>query len=251
MKIRFPIALLIVVVLAAAVGFGLSQLSGSTPKPRHVVHRLAVRPKPGLPKGTSYVAVAKNASLQVFEGRHLHHQRMVLTKTAVSAGQQMSLLVKKIQGEAVQIYLPVRPNGSTGWVSRNSIKLVTTDLALTVKLRSHRLLVVRGGRTMRTIPIGVGTGVTPTPTGQYYITELLKQPNPAGVYGPYAYGLSAYSDVLQSFGGANGQVGIHGTDQPQLVGTDVSHGCIRLRNADITWLTRRLPLGTPVAINRE
>jgi lipoprotein-anchoring transpeptidase ErfK/SrfK len=43
-------------------------------------------------------------------------------------------------------------------------------------------------------------------------------------------------------------IGIHGTNEPQLVGTDVSHGCIRLRNEDISRLVGLLPLGTPVEI---
>jgi lipoprotein-anchoring transpeptidase ErfK/SrfK len=108
-----------------------------------------------------------------------------------------------------------------------------------------------GSRVIRAFKIGVGRAVTPTPTGTYFITELLKQPDPAGPYGPFAYGLSAYSGVLSHFGrGGNGQIGIHGTDEPQFVGTNVSHGCIRLRNPDILWLRQRLPLGTPVSISQ-
>jgi lipoprotein-anchoring transpeptidase ErfK/SrfK len=150
------------------------------------------------------------------------------------------------------VYLPVRPNGGTGWVKARAVKLRTTAYRLTIRLRSHRLLVSVGRRTVRRFRIGVGRAVTPTPTGTYFITELLRQPDPSGPYGPYAFGLSAHSGVLSHFGrGGNGQIGIHGTDEPALVGTDVSHGCIRLHNRDIIWLTKRLPLGTPVIINRH
>jgi lipoprotein-anchoring transpeptidase ErfK/SrfK len=251
MKIKLPIALVIVVALSAAIGWALSQ--GSSPRrPRPpVVRRAVARPKPGLPKGTSYVAVARGGTLEVFRGPDVRQRSLVLNK-AISAGAQLTVLVRKVQPGAVQIYLPVRPNGSTGWVKARDVKLLTDHLALTVRLRSRRLVVAESGKTTRTIPIGVGRAVTPTPTGTYYITELLKQPDPGGAYGPYAYGLSAYSGVIQQFGrGGNGQVGIHGTNEPQLVGTNVSHGCIRLRNSDIVWLTKRLPLGTPVSINRD
>jgi lipoprotein-anchoring transpeptidase ErfK/SrfK len=44
-------------------------------------------------------------------------------------------------------------------------------------------------------------------------------------------------------------VGIHGTDRPDLVPGRVSHGCIRLRNADIRALARRMPVGTPLTIH--
>jgi lipoprotein-anchoring transpeptidase ErfK/SrfK len=93
--------------------------------------------------------------------------------------------------------------------------------------------------------------VTPTPSGRYYITELLRQPDPTGLYGPYAFGLSAHSTVLHEFAGRDGILGIHGTNYPRGIGTDVSHGCIRVSNAAITRLARILPLGTPVLIVRR
>ena len=55
-----------------------------------------------------------------------------------------------------------------------------------------------------------------------------------GFYGPYALGLSAHSPVYTSFAGGDGQVGLHGTNQPSVLGTDVSHGCIRVANDVIT-----------------
>ena len=65
---------------------------------------------------------------------------------------------------------------------------------------------------------------------------------------PFALGLSAHSNVYSSFEGGDGQVGIHGTNLPQAIGQDVSHGCVRVRNAVISRLARTLPLGTPVVI---
>jgi lipoprotein-anchoring transpeptidase ErfK/SrfK len=98
--------------------------------------------------------------------------------------------------------------------------------------------------------IGVGRSLSPTPTGRYFVTELLRPPDPHGFYGPYAFGLSAYSPVYTSFAGGDGQVGIHGTSAPASIGHDVSHGCIRVANAVVARLARRLPLGTPVTIAR-
>ena len=88
----------------------------------------------------------------------------------------------------------------------------------------------------------------PTPTGIYYIVELLKQPDPNGPYGPYAFGLSAYSHVLYSYGGGPGQIGIHGTNNSNSIGHSQSHGCIRIPNTIISQLATELPLGTPVKI---
>ena len=131
--------------------------------------------------------------------------------------------------------LPVRPNAGMAY-------------RLDVQRSEHRLLVYRFGTLVHTYPVGIGTTTTPTPGGTFYLRELLKPPTAGGPYGPFAYGLSGFSNTLTSFDGGGGVIGIHGTDHPELVGTDVSHGCIRLRNADITVLAHELPLGTPVRI---
>lgn len=99
-----------------------------------------------------------------------------------------------------------------------------------------------------TFPAGIGTSDTPTPGGTFYLKELLAPTNPDGAYGPYAYGLSGFSTTLQSFAGGEAVIGLHGTNSPSSIGHDVSFGCIRMRNADITALARLLPLGTPVRI---
>lgn len=95
-------------------------------------------------------------------------------------------------------------------------------------------------------PAAVGTGDTPTPVGSFYLTELLAPTNSG--YGPYAYGISAFSDVLNSFGGGPGQIGMHSTDDSGSIEA-ASHGCIRLSNDDITYLAGILPLGTPITIS--
>src|SRR5205823_4833503 len=55
-------------------------------------------------------------------------------------------------------------------------------------------------------------------------------------------------NVYTRFGSGDGEIGVHGTDYPQGIGTRVSHGCIRLRNAAIVRLARVIPLGTPVDV---
>jgi len=60
--------------------------------------------------------------------------------------------------------------------------------------------------------------------------------------------LSGYSEVLFEFGGGDGQMGIHGTNDPTSLGRNVSNGCIRMSNAAITRLAKTLPLGVPVEI---
>ena len=164
------------------------------------------------------------------------------------SGAPLTLLLVGRQDTWLQVELPVRPNGSTGWVRTSDTRMSGLQYALEVSRREHELRVYDRMRLVDTLPVGIGTRETPTPGGLYYLNELLRPPNPNGAYGPYAYGLSAFSDVIHSFNGGNGVIGLHGTNQPSTVGTDVSHGCIRLRNADIIRLARILPLGTPIRI---
>lgn len=153
-------------------------------------------------------------------------------------------------GDWVPVHLPVRPNGSKGWIRASDVTLAQNDYRVTVELSAHRLRLTKGGELVVETPVGVGTTDTPTPGGVYYIKELLLPPDPDGAYGPYAYGLSGFSNnpELATFNGGTGVIGIHGTNDPATVGQDVSHGCIRLTNDVITELAGILPLGTPVDI---
>ena len=68
------------------------------------------------------------------------------------------------------------------------------------------------------------------------------------MYGPYAYGLSSHSDSLDEFAGGDAEIGIHGNNDASVLGTDATHGCIRMDNDAITMLAKQLPLGTPVTV---
>jgi lipoprotein-anchoring transpeptidase ErfK/SrfK len=82
----------------------------------------------------------------------------------------------------------------------------------------------------------------------FYVTDNLSTGNAAGAYGPYALGLSGHSDVLLQFGSGDGVLGIHGTNEPSSIGRNATHGCIRLRNTDITAIRKQVPLGVPVRV---
>ena len=149
------------------------------------------------------------------------------------------------------VLLPVRPNGTTGWVAASDVDVFGVTYRLVVHLASFKLDVFKDDRLARTIPIGVGTDQTPTPGGEYYIKELLEPPDQNTVYGHHVFGLSGFSNVLVNWPGG-GVLGLHGTNDPDhSIGKRVSHGCVRMRNADIDYLAGVLPLGTPVEIAND
>lgn len=152
-------------------------------------------------------------------------------------------------GEWLEVHLPVQPNGTTGWIQADEVSLSNNPYRIEIDRASFSLRVYELSDVWLQTTIAVGTGDTPTPVGDFYLKELLAPPNPDGPYGPYAFGLSGFSEVLESFGGADSAIiGLHGTNQPEALGTNVSSGCIRLENAVIEQLAQTLPLGTPVLI---
>jgi len=163
------------------------------------------------------------------------------------SGAPLTFLVITAQDGWLDVHLPERPNGSTGWIDASMVSLHGLEYELRVSTESNTLALHRNGELVETYTVATGTGDTPTPHGDFYLTELIAPTNPG--YGPYAFGISAFSDVLTSFGGGPGQIGLHGTDDADSIGRAASHGCIRLSNEDITALAQLLPLGTPITID--
>jgi lipoprotein-anchoring transpeptidase ErfK/SrfK len=193
----------------------------------------------------AYAAVAQTASVPVLDTPN--GTRITELANPLPSGAPLTFLLQARLPGWVQVQLPTRPNGSVGWVHANDVSLRGLHYALDVKQSTHRLTLLRDGQPLQNFPAATGTGQTPTPNGEFYLKELLRPINSG--YGPYAYGLSGHSTVLTSFGGGEGEVGLHGTSDTTSIGRSTSHGCIRLRNPDITYLAHLLPLGTPITIH--
>lgn len=196
---------------------------------------------------TNLVAQAKVEMVSVFPGPSAEEPSHELAHPTEN-GAPLVFLVERQRDGWLRVHLPVRPNGSMGWVREDDVRLFRHDYRMEVRLGAHRLKVFDGDEVVLNTKVAIGTRDTPTPGGTFYIKELLQPPNPDSVYGTYAYGLSGFSNVLTSFAGGEGVIGVHGTNDPSVIGQDVSHGCIRMTNEDIEKLVPILPLGTPVEI---
>jgi lipoprotein-anchoring transpeptidase ErfK/SrfK len=223
---------------------------------RHV--RVTVTPKP---KPERFVLSS--------ERRHLYRYAFVLRagvarsaprKTAAAVGQlgrwtpegTTNLVVtldgrRTRRGVWIHVRLATLPNGRTGWVPRRMLsdwKEVRTRLV--VDRRRLTATLYRRGRVVFRAPVGVGQPHWPTPRGEFFIrNQLYGFGNP--VYGPIAFGTSARSAVLTDWPGG-GYIGLHGTNQPQILPGRVSHGCIRMKNGHILRLARLMPVGTPLTV---
>ena len=114
------------------------------------------------------------------------------------------------------------------------IPLAPSPIQIVVNIRSKRLTVYRNGLLFREYIVATGKPQTPTPTGTFEIIN--KEIDPGGPYGTRWLGLSAKG------------YGIHGTNDPQSIGSAASNGCVRMYNEDIEALFDITPVGTTVRI---
>ena len=201
-----------------------------------------------LPRGTSAVAWSLAHPVAVYrslEARRPERQFPIHDQFGIT---QVFLVKRAIPGW-LDVYLPVRPNDSTGWIRSSSVQLTLDPYRVVVDTAKHELTTLRAGRVVMRAIVGVGKPATPTPHGLFYVIEELKMVPATGPYGTYAFGLSAYSNVLKTFGTGDAQVALHGTDEPASIGRNLSNGCVHLPDSVADQLARIVPLGTPVEIS--
>ena len=165
--------------------------------------------------------------------------------------QNIVLILSGVDKNASQTWyrvrLPILPNNSTGWVQARYLgDLYIVHTHLYVDHARMTATLKRDGVTVFKSMVGVGKSIWPTPRGDFYIRDKMNGfGNP--VYGPIAFGTSARSPVLTDWPGG-GFVGVHGTNEPEILPGRVSHGCIRMPNSAIVNLARLMPVGTPLTV---
>ena len=178
-----------------------------------------------------------------------HFSRLNVNGVPVVFGVLGERLDRSCAPSWYRVQVPIRPNGTTGWVRADEVDLTTVTTRIVVDLSARRLRLFRAGRPALTAPVAVGAPATPTPAGRYYVNQRMLPNDPGGPYGPGAVGISAFSNVLTGWT-QGGPVAIHGTNEPWSIGRDVSNGCIRLRNPVLRRVFAQALPGTPVLIRR-
>jgi len=150
--------------------------------------------------------------------------------------------------EWLHVRLPGRPNGSTGWIKKRATVASKTRWRIVVDTSRRRVIVYQKGRPVRIVKAVVGKPSTPTPRGKFFVEEVI-QLRAADAGAPFALALSARSNVFQEFDGGPGQIAMHGLRNiGGVLGSAVSHGCVRLSNSTMRWLVIRVGPGVPVTI---
>ena len=121
---------------------------------------------------------------------------------------------------------------------------------IVVSIPDRKLALVENGHVLKIYEVAVGTAKSPTPSGAFTVVERLEhptwyspgkvvKPGPANPLGTRWLGLSRKG------------YGIHGTNSPRSIGHKASHGCIRMRNADVEELFTRVAVGIVVELVAE
>jgi hypothetical protein len=149
-----------------------------------------------------------------------------------------------------RISVPGRPNGRTGWLRAAAVEIRPVEKRLVIFRGARRFELWDGDKLVRAGRVAVGKAGAETPLGLFYVTwKFSPRIDPEwAILGAYAFETSAHSKLTDWPGG--GIVGVHGTPWPWLLGRAVSHGCVRMSNANVQFLRTRVPLGTPVKIVR-
>lgn len=199
------------------------------------------------PAPVEWTAASTEQELDVFRApgdaepfRVLEHQTILGTPTVV--------LVLGGSDAWLEVLLPGRPNGETGWVRAMDVQRFAVTRQVIVDLTTRTLQVLEGDQPIFETAVGVGSPSAPTPEGTFFVTDAVRLTNPSGPWGPYAFGLSARSDTVTEFNGGDGIIGIHGTNRPNSIGEAQSLGCVRLPNEVMLQLAELVSVGSPVTI---
>jgi lipoprotein-anchoring transpeptidase ErfK/SrfK len=198
-------------------------------------------------RGDSVIAVSIARGLEVLRAPNDRTGALRLEQGRSMFGPVRLLALGERDGW-VRVGVPIRPNGTVGWVKSTDVLLQRNFAHIQIELSTNTMRVYDGDALSIETKVAAGTGGTPTPIGLFFVKELVPQKNPGGALGPFAFGLSGFSTVLNSFANGEGTIGIHGTNAPGKLGGDVSHGCVRVINTSIVSMTKIVPLGTPVEI---
>ncbi|MDQ6697885.1 MAG: L,D-transpeptidase [Actinomycetota bacterium] len=163
-------------------------------------------------------------------------------------GLPLVFLVRREQAGWLQVQFQARPNGATAWIRRSDVALREVANHIVIERGTRRLSIYHGDQVVLQDVAAVGKASSPTPLGTFYVDGIVKVPNPNGAYGAYQVSFTGFSDVYHHFGSGIGQVAMHGTNQPALLGTPASHGCVRLSNDTVTRVALLAPTGTPVEV---
>jgi lipoprotein-anchoring transpeptidase ErfK/SrfK len=178
---------------------------------------------------------------------------LVDTRTSFWGGPNRLLVLGRATRDGqdyLRVLLKRYPADTRGWIPADAVQLTRTDRRIVIDLSERTLTVFVAGHARLRTKVVVGAPATPTPTGLFAVDAVADQPA-AKHLGPHVLALVAYSRALRRYQDATPQVALHGYEELGApLGTAASHGCIRLPSATVAAITKLVPSGAPVRIQR-
>jgi lipoprotein-anchoring transpeptidase ErfK/SrfK len=250
-----PTALLVLFLAACSTGTGLPASTTGAPEPSTTVGQptttlaqtTTTTDPAAVPDGWTLSAKA-TSPLEVFDSPDATEPFVVLEPfTNLGSVRVVHVINGPFAGWA-EVLVPVRPNGTTGWVREADVEFFQVERRVVVDLSERTLVVLKAGKVEATSKVAIGRPTNATPPGSYFVTDSVILSNPNGPWGPHAFGLSAFSETITEFNGDDAVVGIHGTNAPNSIGYARSLGCVRVPNEFAKRLATLISAGVPVDI---
>jgi len=159
-------------------------------------------------------------------------------------GSSLFYSVRARRGHWLGVIAPQRPNGVLSWIDARTVRSWRTTVRIDVSLSRRTLELVRGGKVVRRVPLGIGAAGSPTPSGEYAVTDRLAGAEFSSAYGCCILALSGHQEhPARTWSGSGTRIAIHGG----ALGA-VSNGCLHAPEGALRFLMTHVPLGTRVTI---
>jgi L,D-transpeptidase-like protein len=224
---------------------GVDDLGASVPVPR-----IRLDPPPDNVKGPSFpiatVLPGHRIELHTSPGGAAFEQ----VGDRTEFGSTRAYWIERVKGPWFGVPTPDLPNGRLAWIrdDRSELSVSQTHFWIRADLSRHRLELHYAKRLLNRFPVTVGSETSPTPLGNYAVTDGLVGRGLGPWYGCCVLALSGHQDHLPPGWIGGNRIAIHGT--PGSVGGADSHGCLRASDPNMISLFARVPLGTPVFIHQ-
>ncbi len=210
---------------------------------------LRIAPPLARPYATSFlVADAVGPSVPLFSAPDVPVPSGRTLDNPTWEGLPLTFLVRERRADWLHAQIMGRPNSALAWVRRSDVTLRRVANHVLVEREARRLTVMHGDEVLFQTSVATGKASSPTPLGTFFVDGVVPLDPPHRAYGVGQVSFTGFSEVYESFGGGVGQVALHGTQNPALIGTPASNGCVRMRNEDITRVMELAPTGTPVEV---
>jgi hypothetical protein len=163
-------------------------------------------------------------------------------------GSRTVYAVTDQKGEWAAVLTPFTENGEPLWLELDPkrLKAGRTVWDVEVDLSEFETRVYESGKLVREFPVSIGMPTAPTPTGRFAITDTFRGDLNAA-YGCCALAITARQINLPSGWLGGDRIAFHGTSGE--IGAEISHGCLRAADEDVSALVDMVPPGTPVEIH--